>query len=65
MLPGLPIWHGTPSDISDSGGVGKLYMVNLAVPTKVYRDVGINYTSPFGAKTFITLHASEQPTIES
>ena len=64
MLPGLPIWYGAWETGDSGGGVGNLYMVNLAIPAKVYKDVGINYASPFGAKTFITLHGSEHPTIE-
>jgi len=65
VLPGLPIWYGSWEANDNGGGVGKLYMVNLAIPSKVYKDVGIGYSSPFGAKTFITLHGSEPPTMES
>ena len=35
---------------------GKLYLANLAVPKKVYQQVGITYVSPFGAKTVIPIH---------
>ena len=64
-MPGLPIWYGYGEAADNGGGVGKLYMVNTAIPSKVYKDVGIGYSSPFGAKTFITLHGSEGPTIDS
>ena len=30
-------------------------MVNLAIPAKVYKDVGIAFHPPFGAKTYVTL----------
>ena len=63
-MPGLPIWFGSWEAGDSGGGVGKLYMVNLAIPAKVYKDVGIGYASPFGAKTFIPLHGSVAPTIE-
>jgi hypothetical protein len=52
LLPGLPIWHAHNS-------AGKVYLVNLAFPAKVYKDVGIAFVSPFGAKTYIGLHSSE------
>ncbi len=48
LLPGLPLWH-------EGSAAGKVYMVNLAIPNKVYKDVGISYQSPFGAKTFVAL----------
>ena len=35
--------------------VGKIHMVNLAIPNKVYKDVGISFQPPFGAKSFVTL----------
>ena len=49
VLPGLPLWYPDES-------MGKLYMANLALPAKVFKDVGITYSSPFGAKTCITLN---------
>ena len=64
VLPGLPIWYGSWEASDSGGGVGKLYLVNMAIPTKVYKDVGINYASPFGAKTFITLHGTSPPTAD-
>jgi len=48
LTPGLPLWH-------DGSQTGKIHMVNLAVPAKVYKDVGISYQSPFGAKSYVTL----------
>lgn len=48
VLPGLPLWFGDNS-------FGNLYMANLGIPTKVYKDVGITFSSPFGAKPCIQL----------
>ncbi len=48
LIPGLPLWH-------DGSHTGKIHMVNLAVPNKVYKDVGITFHSPFGAKSYVTL----------
>ncbi len=31
-------------------------MANLGVPKKVYKEVGIKYSSPFGAKNVVALH---------
>jgi len=53
ILPGLPLWY--PDD-----SCGKLYMANLGLPVKVYKDVGISFTSPFGAKTCTTLNVLKQ-----
>lgn len=39
-----------------SAACGKLYLSNLAIPEKFYRDAGINYKSPFGHKFVIPLH---------
>ena len=52
LVQGLPIWHGHNT-------AGKVYLVNLAFPPKVFKDVGISFVSPFGAKTYIALHSSE------
>lgn len=46
VVPGLPLWYTD---------VGKIHMVNLAIPSKVYKDVGINFQPPFGAKSFVIL----------
>jgi len=48
VVPGLPLWYEGPD-------VGKIHMVNLAIPNKVYKDVGISFQPPFGAKSFVTL----------
>lgn len=49
ILPILPLEN-------ISAGCGKLYLSNLAIPEKFYRDAGINYKSPFGHKFVIPLH---------
>lgn len=49
ILPILPLEHVSAS-------CGKLYLSNLAIPEKFYRDAGINYKSPFGHKFVIPLH---------
>ena len=49
LLPGLPLWH-------PGHGAGRLFMVNTAVPGKVYEELGVKYASPFGAKTVAALH---------
>ena len=55
VLPGCPpLWYGTAK--SSAGHHGKLYMANLAMPAKVYKDVGLSYASPFGAKSCIPLN---------
>ncbi|KAI5709151.1 hypothetical protein M8J76_011352 [Diaphorina citri] len=35
---------------------GKLYLCNLALPNGIYKDLNIQYRSPFGAKFIIPLH---------
>lgn len=35
---------------------GRLYLCNLGIPLKFYRDSGIKYKSPFGSKFVIPLH---------
>lgn len=50
LLPGgMPLAH--------SDAAGKLYLVNLGIPERVYKEVGVKYSSPFGAKSVIPLHA--------
>jgi len=59
VLPGCPpLWYGGRRQSGDANTAshGKLYMANLGLPTKVYRDVGISYASPFGAKTLIPIN---------
>ncbi|XP_053974429.1 enhancer of mRNA-decapping protein 3 [Hylaeus anthracinus] len=48
LLGGLPLSHSVHN--------GRLYLCNLALPNKVYADVGITYRSPFGPKFVIPLH---------
>ncbi|KAF2362439.1 YjeF N-terminal domain [Trinorchestia longiramus] len=35
---------------------GKVYLVKLALPTRVYDELGITYASPFKSKFMVTLH---------
>jgi len=37
---------------------GKLYLANMGIPKNIYKEVGIKFSSPFGAKFVIPLHAS-------
>lgn len=48
LLSGLPLSHNPEN--------GRLYLCNLALPNKVFLDVGISYRSPFGPKFVIPLH---------
>lgn len=48
LLSGLPLSHSSDN--------GRLYLCNLALPNKVFSDVGITYRSPFGPKFVIPLH---------
>jgi len=48
LLPGLPLWHQYLSS-------AKLYMANLGVPKKIFKEVGIKYASPFGAKNVVVI----------
>ncbi|XP_029032135.1 enhancer of mRNA-decapping protein 3 [Osmia bicornis bicornis] len=50
LLGGLPLSHSVDN--------GRLYLCNLALPNKVYADVGITYRSPFGPKFVIPLHSN-------
>lgn len=50
LLGGLPLAHSLDN--------GRLYLCNLALPNKVYADVGITYRSPFGPKFVIPLHSN-------
>uniref|UniRef100_A0A0K8VBV8 Enhancer of mRNA-decapping protein 3 n=1 Tax=Bactrocera latifrons TaxID=174628 RepID=A0A0K8VBV8_BACLA len=53
ILPILPI-----NGIS-SKNYGKLYLCNLGIPDKFYRDAGIKYKSPFGHKFVIPIHSKD------
>jgi enhancer of mRNA-decapping protein 3 len=35
---------------------GKLYLANIGVPANIYKEAGIKFASPFGAKFVIPLH---------
>ena len=50
LLGGLPLAHSVDN--------GRLYLCNLALPDRVYADVGITYRSPFGPKFVIPLHSN-------
>lgn len=51
MLGALPLAHSPDN--------GRLYLLNLALPNKVYSDVGITYRSPFGPKFVIPLYTND------
>ncbi|XP_053573339.1 LOW QUALITY PROTEIN: enhancer of mRNA-decapping protein 3 [Bombina bombina] len=36
---------------------GRVYLCDIGIPQKVFREVGINYHSPFGCKFVIPLHS--------
>ncbi|ALC42985.1 Edc3 [Drosophila busckii] len=38
---------------------GKLYLCNLGIPVKFYRDCGIKYKSPYGHKDVIPIHSRD------
>lgn len=42
-----------------SNNYGKLYLCNLGIPDKFYRDAGIKYKSPFGHKFVIPIHSKD------
>jgi len=44
------------SSASNPISSSQLYLCDLAIPRKVFREAGIQYQSPFGAKSFIALH---------
>ncbi|XP_011690420.1 PREDICTED: enhancer of mRNA-decapping protein 3 [Wasmannia auropunctata] len=50
LLGALPLSHSVDN--------GRLYLCNLALPHKVYLDVGVKYKSPFGPKFVIPLHSN-------
>nr|XP_014095896.1 enhancer of mRNA-decapping protein 3 isoform X1 [Bactrocera oleae] len=53
ILPILPL-----NGIS-SNNYGKLYLCNLGIPDKFYRDAGLKYKSPFGHKFVIPIHSKD------
>lgn len=50
LVGALPLSHSLDN--------GRLYLCNLALPNKVYSDVGITYSPPFGPKFVIPLHSN-------
>lgn len=51
IVPTLPLAHCAAN--------GQIYLVNLAIPQKVFTELGIHYKSPFGPKFVIPLHPNE------
>lgn len=51
LVPVLPLSYASEN--------GKIYLCNLSFPTKIYKDVGIKYRSPFGPKFVIPLHPND------
>ncbi|XP_015124971.1 enhancer of mRNA-decapping protein 3 [Diachasma alloeum] len=51
LLGALPLSHSPDN--------GRLYLCNLALPNKVFSDVGVTYRSPFGPKFVIPLHSDD------
>ena len=50
LVGGLPLHHPPEA--------GKMYLANLGIPKNIYKEVGIKFSSPFGAKFVIPLHKS-------
>lgn len=48
LMGSLPLSH--PKE------AGQLYLANMGIPKNVYKEVGIKFLSPFGAKFVIPLH---------
>jgi len=48
LVTGLPLAHPTECGI--------IYLANLGIPRNLFKEVGIKYVSPFGAKFVIPLH---------
>ncbi|XP_059620520.1 enhancer of mRNA-decapping protein 3 [Phlebotomus argentipes] len=53
ILPILPL------DDINRHACGKLYLCNLGIPDKFFREAGIKYKSPFGHKFVIPIHLVE------
>ncbi|XP_077515541.1 enhancer of mRNA-decapping protein 3 [Amblyomma americanum] len=54
LMPVLPL--AMDASIVASAG---LYLCDIGVPRRVFRDLGIEYTSPFGSKFVVVLHAKK------
>ncbi|XP_063782442.1 enhancer of mRNA-decapping protein 3 isoform X2 [Pseudophryne corroboree] len=46
---------GLPLPLGEQAG--RVYLCDIGIPQKVFREVGINYHSPFGCKFVIPLHS--------
>nr|XP_036670617.1 enhancer of mRNA-decapping protein 3 [Drosophila suzukii] len=44
---------------ASTNNCGKLYLCNLGIPDKFYRDCGIKYKSPYGHKYVIPIHSKD------
>ncbi|XP_046663011.1 enhancer of mRNA-decapping protein 3 [Homalodisca vitripennis] len=51
LVPCLPLAHSPDN--------GKLFLVNLTIPHKVFTQLSIRYRSPFGPKFVIPLHSKD------
>ncbi|XP_017018363.1 enhancer of mRNA-decapping protein 3 [Drosophila kikkawai] len=47
------------STAASTNNCGKLYLCNLGIPDKFYRDCGIKYKSPYGHKYVIPIHSKD------
>uniref|UniRef100_A0A1E1XKM2 Enhancer of mRNA-decapping protein 3 n=1 Tax=Amblyomma sculptum TaxID=1581419 RepID=A0A1E1XKM2_AMBSC len=54
LMPVLPL--AMDASIVASAG---LYLCDIGVPRRVFRELGIEYTSPFGSKFVVVLHAKK------
>ena len=54
--PKMTLTWGLP--LSHSPQAGKLYLANTGIPRNIYKEIGIKYSSPFGAKFVIPLQAT-------
>lgn len=51
LVPVLPLPHSVDN--------GKIYLCNLGFPIELFRNLKIQYKSPFGSKFVIPLHPNE------
>jgi len=49
-----------PAEGMQQAHLGKMYLCNLSIPLKFFRDSGIKYSSPFGSKFVIPLTAQHK-----
>lgn len=65
ILPILPLIQDSinsaaaATENSSTNKCGKLYLCNLGIPDKFYRDCGIKYKSPYGHKYVIPIHSKD------